>query len=257
MSSSVLFAWRSAIVASDLPPTTRLVLLTLSLHMDAGGGSCWPSVELLARETGANRATVIRHLAAAERLGWLAAERSRGRTSNHYSAAMPKPEQSHSATDQPSHLATVAESDRRRELPQPSPSAIQPSLSVSQPSHRATRGRTEGAKEVASEDAAAFAAFWDDYPRRNGQRVGRAQAEKVWSRMTQQDRAAAHAALPAYTSSANGFPKDCERYLRNRLWADIDLEAAARSGAPFERRPMAEILSGTGGPLIDASAVAS
>lgn len=66
-----LFPWRSQILKSDLQPTTRLVLLTLSCHMNDAGESCYPSVERLVKETGLTKRTVITHLQIAKDLGWI------------------------------------------------------------------------------------------------------------------------------------------------------------------------------------------
>lgn len=66
-----LFTWRSAIVESDLPPVTRHVALTLSLHMNERGGSCFPSHPTLAAETGYHIDTVRTHLAKLAADGWL------------------------------------------------------------------------------------------------------------------------------------------------------------------------------------------
>ena len=43
-------------------PTTRLVLLALSTHMNRHGGSCFPSYELLAEETGLSLRAVKEHM---------------------------------------------------------------------------------------------------------------------------------------------------------------------------------------------------
>lgn len=66
-----LFSWRSAICESDLPSTSRLVALTLSLHMNERGGSCFPGVTTLANETGLSRQTVLTHLDTLEGRGWI------------------------------------------------------------------------------------------------------------------------------------------------------------------------------------------
>ena len=60
-------------VSSDGPksPTTRHVLLTMSLHMDANGGSCFPSTETIAKETGLSRRTVCSHIQKAVADGWI------------------------------------------------------------------------------------------------------------------------------------------------------------------------------------------
>lgn len=66
-----LFSWRHAIIQSDLPPTTRHLLLTLSVHMTDAGESCFPSTETLARETGLSKKAVIKHIRVARDAGWL------------------------------------------------------------------------------------------------------------------------------------------------------------------------------------------
>lgn len=68
---SRLFTWRSALCESGLPPTTRHVGLTLSLHMSERGDSAFPSVSTLAEETGLARRTVQRHLRALQDEGWI------------------------------------------------------------------------------------------------------------------------------------------------------------------------------------------
>jgi hypothetical protein len=52
-----LFAWRDLIQKSDLPPTARHVALNLSTHMNLNGGSCFPSLETQASETGLHKST--------------------------------------------------------------------------------------------------------------------------------------------------------------------------------------------------------
>ena len=64
--------WQRAIGESDLPPTTRLVLLTLSVHfMDENGGHCYPKIVDLIQVTGLSKPHVIRHLNLAIEVGWL------------------------------------------------------------------------------------------------------------------------------------------------------------------------------------------
>ena len=68
-----LFTWRSAIASPVGPknPTTRHVLLTLSLHMNERGESCYPSTKVLAAESGLSERSVCTHLDQAERDGWI------------------------------------------------------------------------------------------------------------------------------------------------------------------------------------------
>lgn len=92
---SPLFSWRGQIAAPDsgLQSTTRHVALTLSLHMNERGGSCFPAIETLAGETGLTYDTVRRHLRILRESGWLATEerrRGEGRgTTVFYSATTP------------------------------------------------------------------------------------------------------------------------------------------------------------------------
>ncbi len=65
------WTWRHAILKSNLPPTTRHVLLTLSCYMDDVGQSCFPSIELLCESTGLSNRAVIDHLRVAEQSGWI------------------------------------------------------------------------------------------------------------------------------------------------------------------------------------------
>jgi Helix-turn-helix domain len=83
--TSPLVEWRRTIVESDLGSSVRLVALVLSLHMDRNGGSCFPSLTTLERETGLARKTVWTSIDTLEHAGLIARERHRGRVS-HYRA---------------------------------------------------------------------------------------------------------------------------------------------------------------------------
>lgn len=65
------YSWREAILASNLSCTTKLVLLTLSCHMNDMGQSCFPSVRLLAKESSLSKQSVLTHLALARVEGWI------------------------------------------------------------------------------------------------------------------------------------------------------------------------------------------
>jgi hypothetical protein len=126
-----LFTWRSAIAESNLPPVCRHVLLALSLHMNERGGSCWPSTTTIAKETGLNRATVIRQIKVARDNGWLLITQSKGRTSNQYESAVPPEDQpsrkttvaqGNSRTGQQSQTTTVADDEANRRTHEPQPS---------------------------------------------------------------------------------------------------------------------------------------
>lgn len=90
------FDWLNAIRSEQGPshPLTRFVLMMASLHMKDDGTSCFPSLALLAEETGLSVRTVKKHMKAAYVDGWLLRWKRRGGASgyNHYEyrAMVPK-----------------------------------------------------------------------------------------------------------------------------------------------------------------------
>jgi hypothetical protein len=65
--------WLQAIASERGPadPTTRHVLMTLSLHMNQRGEQAFPSQRLLARRTGLSERSVRTHLQLAREAGWI------------------------------------------------------------------------------------------------------------------------------------------------------------------------------------------
>lgn len=119
---SPLFTWRSALCESDLPPTTRHVLLTLSLHMNERGGSCFPSSRILAAETGLTRRTVESHLRKAVALGWIEkapqSRRSDGTfTPAQYRAMRPGERASHGPGETDALPGETDDIDQGKEIP--------------------------------------------------------------------------------------------------------------------------------------------
>lgn len=69
---SILFAWRTAVIQSQMKPMRRVVLLGFAEHMNAArGDSCWPADETVGEEIGYSRQTVNTHKKEAIRDGWL------------------------------------------------------------------------------------------------------------------------------------------------------------------------------------------
>lgn len=68
---SDFYTWRHAVVRSNLSATTKLVLHTLGCHMNDVGESCFPSIELLCKESSLSKRAVISHLDIAEKAGFL------------------------------------------------------------------------------------------------------------------------------------------------------------------------------------------
>ena len=67
------FTWRSYIASEHGPQSsvTRHVLLTIALHMNEKGESCFPSVDLLVKETRLSKPSIIKHIKFAVEEGWL------------------------------------------------------------------------------------------------------------------------------------------------------------------------------------------
>lgn len=63
--------WRKGIVQSDLQPLTRLVLLTISNHLDPTSVSCTLKAQTIVMETSMSRTSVVKHIRLAEAFGWL------------------------------------------------------------------------------------------------------------------------------------------------------------------------------------------
>lgn len=63
--------WRKAIAASELTSTQKLVAHTLALHMNADGGSCFPSIDTICSEGGLGRTAVKNALRELDREGWI------------------------------------------------------------------------------------------------------------------------------------------------------------------------------------------
>lgn len=65
------YTWRAAILKSNLAPTTRHVLLTLSCYINDVGQSAYPSTKTLTADTGLSERSVVTHLMIAKERGWL------------------------------------------------------------------------------------------------------------------------------------------------------------------------------------------
>lgn len=65
------YTWRAAILKSNLAPTTRHVLLTLSCYINDVGQSAYPSIKTLAKDTGLTERAVGTHLHVARDENWL------------------------------------------------------------------------------------------------------------------------------------------------------------------------------------------
>lgn len=71
MTENRSWSWRHAILKSDLPATTRHVLLTVSCFMNDVGGGCYPTQEQIAEASGLTDRSVRQHIEVAIEAGWL------------------------------------------------------------------------------------------------------------------------------------------------------------------------------------------
>ena len=67
----VSWTWRHAILQSELPPTTRHVLLTISCFMNEMGQGAYPTTKKLEEATGLSERAVCTHIQNAVDAGWL------------------------------------------------------------------------------------------------------------------------------------------------------------------------------------------
>lgn len=65
------FSWEQEVVESELPSTTRLLLLAIAVRMNKLGEGCFPSTEQLCAMTGLSKKAVITHRQNAIDAGWL------------------------------------------------------------------------------------------------------------------------------------------------------------------------------------------
>lgn len=177
----LLFRWRTAIANSDLPATTRLVLFTLSLHMDGEGRDCFPSTKLLAKETGLSKRTVCTRLVEEETRRWVRIEEGRIRPGqawkrHQYSPLLPEGGEIASPPFEGKVGKLVREGgeadDNKVGKQLHSSSSLSSSGSASHPSVSRKR-------KPQVEDSLGFDAFWSAYPRR----VAKQAALKAWRKL--------------------------------------------------------------------------
>jgi hypothetical protein len=78
VNSSEYYKWRRSILESQLPPLTRLLLLSMSDRMK--DGSCHPSLNRLSQDTGMSKSSVARQLKVAESHQFITVKKDRSPT---------------------------------------------------------------------------------------------------------------------------------------------------------------------------------
>src|SRR5262245_57241541 len=129
--SAPLFAWRRAVMDSDLRPALKHLALTMATYMDVRGGSCFPSAQTLADDTSMNVGSIHRLREELAASGWLRRTRKGGsekggkRDTSAYVIARPRAEDDQSrprAEDEESAATPRAPSTTPR-APSPRPRA--------------------------------------------------------------------------------------------------------------------------------------
>lgn len=199
----------------------RLVLLCMADHAGTDG-ECWPSSGSLGERCALSGASVRRHIDALEERGLIekVERRRRGdgtlgtwlyRLAIHRAPA-PTGQERPVVTDERTTAQGCAV-DQRAPVRALEPSSLEPSL---EPSPLVL----EGVEAVVAPDG--FEAFWQMYPRK----VGKANAEKVWKRLTKAEHAAVMATLPEHvrywqaTKTGPTFIAHPATWLHGRRWED-------------------------------------
>lgn len=73
------FNFVKAVRQISMPPTTKLVAITLATYADYETGECYPSIQTLMDDTGLSNRVVCQHIKNIEKMGILVADRSNGR----------------------------------------------------------------------------------------------------------------------------------------------------------------------------------
>lgn len=69
--ADIKWTWQQAILDSDLPATTRHILLTIGCYMNMMGEGAYPSIRTLEQKTGWSAKTVVDHIKIAAERGWI------------------------------------------------------------------------------------------------------------------------------------------------------------------------------------------
>lgn len=173
------WSWRHAVLKSDLPPTTRHVLLTISCFMNDVGGGCYPTQEQLAQASGLTDRAVRKHIDAAVEAGWLV-KREHGfrgqKWRNHeYEASWP----AQHADQQNQHVDEGEEprSARFPEAAEPRSGKVRNHVPTILPDHQSNSSlRSEACERVS------FDEIWDAFPQRPG--ANRTEAKREFSRLS-------------------------------------------------------------------------
>lgn len=182
MAETRSWSWRHAVLKSDLPPTTRHVLLTISCFMNDVGGGCYPTQEQLAEASGLTDRAVRKHIDAAVEAGWLV-KREHGfrgqKWRNHeYEAAWP----AQHIGDENQHVDEAEEprSAPSKQAEEPRSAKVRNHVPTILPDHSSKPSlRSEACERVS------FDEIWNWFPQRPG--ANRTEAKREFSRLSDEE----------------------------------------------------------------------
>jgi hypothetical protein len=203
----------------------KAVLQYLAARADERG-SCYPGQRLIGEATEQAERTVRRHIADMTANGLLChqsrpREDGRGRTSDRYflhvgGQCAREDCPLLTTPDQPANLAVRTTTNRPTE-------DDQPATSGRRGNSQSLNSQFSLVRDIAEATDLRFSAFWEKYPRRNGKRLGKPEAENAWKRMNRGERTAAMTGATHYAQACDDgvtIAKDAHRWLRGRCWVD-------------------------------------
>ncbi|GEM_PF-3018381 len=175
------WTWRHAIIKSNLPATTKHVLLVVSCHMNEVGEGCYPSTKTLAERCSLSERSVCTHLDEAECAGWLNVSRhgfgGQKWARNEYSPAWPEGTESDAIDKKGTEPSDKKALNVTRKGTEPDDTYIDNSPSTSpRPVHppKAPKG------PCGWEEDSGFMSVMEAYQKLNPSRVNPAKAWAVW-----------------------------------------------------------------------------
>jgi hypothetical protein len=230
--SGPAWTWRHAILEAELPATTKHVLLTISCFMNDVGEGCYRTTKELAQFTGLSERAVCTHIENAAKLGWLKKSQHgfRGQKwkRNEYGPLWPKGTEPGSAASKKA-LNVVqerAEPDDKKPLKQ-----VQQDKDIS-------RNISNPSPVAQSRDGGEFSKLWNEWPEVSRPRE-RSYAEKLFVRLTPEDRARAVAIAGCYrvAQTHRGNFAAMILYLRDRQFLEFEGAPLIDSDGYFVIRP--------------------
>jgi len=230
--SGPAWTWRHAILEAKLPATTKHVLLTISCFMNDVGEGCYRTTKELAQFTGLSERAVCTHVENAVKLGWLKKSQHgfRGQKwkRHEYEPLWPKGTEPGSAASKKAlnGMQEGAEPDDKKALKQ-----VQRDKNIS-------RIISESSPVAQSRDGGEFSKLWNEWPEASRPR-DRSYAEKLFARLTPEDRGRALALAGCYrvAQTHRGDFAAMILYLRDRQFLEFEGAPLIDSDGYFVIRP--------------------